>query len=112
MTPASSKPAKPSPPLRRVGPVIFDEQPGRALAIFAHPDDPEVACAGTLAAWVAAGCEAHLVIANAGDKGSGTNPKELARLRQREAQEAAKVLGFASLEAVAYPDGELENTSA
>ena len=91
--------------------MIFDERPARALAIFAHPDDPEVACAGTLAAWVAAGCEAHLVIANAGDKGSGTNPKKLARVRQVEAQEAAKVLGLASLEALAYPDGELENTS-
>ena len=90
---------------------MFDEQPERALAIFAHPDDPEVACAGTLAAWVSAGCEAHLVIANAGDKGTGANPKKLARVRRAEAQEAAKVLGLASLEALSYPDGELENTS-
>jgi LmbE family N-acetylglucosaminyl deacetylase len=91
--------------------VTFDERPAVALAIFAHPDDPEVACAGTLAAWVAAGCKAHLVIANAGDKGTGTNPKSLARARQAEAKEAAAVLGLASLEALAYPDGELENTS-
>jgi LmbE family N-acetylglucosaminyl deacetylase len=91
--------------------VIFDDRPTRALAIFAHPDDPEVACAGTLAAWVAAGCEAHLVIANAGDKGAGADPKALARIRKAEAQEAATVLGLASLEALAYPDGELENTS-
>src|SRR5689334_5864502 len=111
MTPASTSSARPSRPLRRVGSVIFDEQPERALAIFAHPDDPEVACAGTLAAWVSAGCEAHLVIANAGDKGAGTNPKKLARVRRAEADEAAKVLGLTSLEALAYPDGELENTS-
>ncbi|MEY2423829.1 MAG: hypothetical protein QOI95_3896 [Acidimicrobiaceae bacterium] len=91
--------------------MIFDERPTRALAIFAHPDDPEVACAGTLAAWVAAGCDAHLVIANAGDKGSGPNPQKLARVRRAEAEEAAKVLGLASLEALSYPDGELENTS-
>jgi LmbE family N-acetylglucosaminyl deacetylase len=92
--------------------VIFDERPTRALAIFAHPDDPEVACAGTLAAWVAAGCEAHLVIANAGDKGTGTNPQKLARVRRAEAEDAAKVLGLSSLETLSYPDGELENTSA
>ena len=91
--------------------MIFDERPARALAIFAHPDDPEVACAGSLAAWVAAGCEAHLVIANAGDKGSGTDPKKLARVRRAEAQEAANVLGLTSLEALSYPDGELENTT-
>ena len=94
--------------------MIFDERPARALAIFAHPDDPEVACAGTLAAWVAAGCEAHLVIANAGDKGrcdQTTKPQKLARVRKAEAQEAANVLGLSSLEALSYPDGELENTN-
>jgi LmbE family N-acetylglucosaminyl deacetylase len=92
--------------------MTFDERPARALAIFAHPDDPEVACAGTLAAWVAAGCEAHLVIANAGDKGFGTDPEELARVRKSEAEEAASVLGLASLELLGCPDGDLENTSA
>lgn len=92
--------------------MIYDERPARALAIFAHPDDPEVACAGTLAAWVTAGCDAHLVIANAGDKGVGTDPDELTRVRKAEAEEAAKVLGLASLELLGCPDGELENTSA
>src|SRR6476469_9583305 len=110
-TPASSRCARPCRPLRSIVTVIFEARPATALAIFAHPDDPEVACAGTLAAWVAAGCEAHLVIANAGDKGTGTNPKKLARARQAEAEEAAAVLGLASLVALAYPDGELENTS-
>ena len=95
--------------------MIFAERPARALAIFAHPDDPEVACAGTLAAWVDQGCEANLLIVNAGDKGSSdptADPQELAGMRRAEAEEAAKVLGLASLESFAYPDGELENTSA
>jgi LmbE family N-acetylglucosaminyl deacetylase len=91
--------------------VIFDERPARAMAIFAHPDDPEVACAGTLARWVADGCAAHLVIANAGDKGNPTtDSKDLAHVRRDEAERAAKVLGLASLESLSYPDGELENT--
>jgi LmbE family N-acetylglucosaminyl deacetylase len=81
------------------------------MAIFAHPDDPEVACAGTLARWVADGCAARLVIANAGDKGSGaTDPEELARIRRTEAEQAATALGLASLDSLSYPDGELENT--
>ncbi|MEY2449371.1 MAG: hypothetical protein QOH79_2847 [Acidimicrobiaceae bacterium] len=94
--------------------MILADRPERALAIFAHPDDPEVACAGTLAAWIAGGSEAHLVIANAGDKGSSdpaANPKELARVRKAEARAAADVLGLASLETLACPDGDLENTS-
>src|SRR5438270_732567 len=35
--------------------------PACALAIYAHPDDPEVSCGGTLARWAAAG--AHRVAA-------------------------------------------------
>lgn len=93
--------------------MILSDRPARALAVFAHPDDPEVACAGTLAAWVAAGCEAHLVIANAGDKGAddpALDPHELARVRLIEAGHASDVLGLASMESLAYPDGDLENT--
>ena len=93
--------------------MILGESPARALAIFAHPDDPEVACAGTLATWVAAGCEVHLVIANAGDKGAddvSTDPHELTKIRLAEAQHAADGLGLASLQSFACPDGELENS--
>jgi LmbE family N-acetylglucosaminyl deacetylase len=92
--------------------VTYDAVPARALAIFAHPDDPEVACAGTLAAWIAAGCEAHLVIANAGDKGSSdpaSDPKKVAAIRHDEAARAAAVLGLASLDVLGHPDGELVN---
>lgn len=93
--------------------MIFNERPKCALAIFAHPDDPEVACAGTLASWVDAGCDARLVIANAGDKGSGSDdPAALARVRRAEAEEAARVLGLTHVEFIDCPDGELENTSA
>src|SRR3546814_8927663 len=50
--------------------VIERDVPLRALAVFAHPDDPEVSCGGTLARWTRGGSEVHLVIANRGDKGS------------------------------------------
>lgn len=86
--------------------------PERALAVFAHPDDPEVACGGTLARWAAAGCEVHLVIANLGDKGSAdpaTDPEALARHRAEEVGAAAAVLGLASVEHLGYPDGEIDN---
>lgn len=85
------------------------------MAIFAHPDDPEVACAGTLHLWVEAGAEIDLVIVNAGEKGAvptGFDPAGLGALREEEARRAAKVLGITALHLLGHPDGELENTSA
>ena len=87
--------------------------PARALAIYAHPDDPEVSCAGTLARWAAQGCEVHLLIVNAGEKGAvpaSTDPAQLSVLRAAEADAAAAVMGLAGHDMLGVPDGELENT--
>ena len=89
--------------------------PGQALAVFAHPDDPEVACGGTLARWAALGCAVHLVIACRGEKGSSdasTDPDALAASRAEEVARAAEVLQLASVEHLGYPDGEIENDAA
>jgi LmbE family N-acetylglucosaminyl deacetylase len=89
---------------------LLDEVPGRALAIYAHPDDPDVSCGGTLAAWSAAGCEVYTVICTDGGKGTSdpsTDPAALARARTGEAAAAAKVLGLAGQELWGLPDGEL-----
>lgn len=89
------------------------EDPARALAVFAHPDDPEVSCGGTLARWTAAGCEVALVIANRGEKGSaepGADPDQVAAHRWAEVEAAGEVLGVAHLEGLGFPDGELDNT--
>ena len=83
--------------------------------MFAHPDDPEVACGGTLARWAALGCEVHLVIACRGEKGSfdpSTDPDALAASRAEEVARAAEVLQLASVEHLGYPDGEIENDAA
>ena len=36
-------------------PVPDDDAPSSALVVYAHPDDPEVSCGGTVARWAAAG---------------------------------------------------------
>jgi LmbE family N-acetylglucosaminyl deacetylase len=95
--------------------VIEASIPERALAVFAHPDDPEVACGGTLARWADAGCAVHLVIANLGDKGSAdptTDPDALARHRAEEVMAAAAVLGLSGVEHLGYPDGEIDNDAS
>jgi LmbE family N-acetylglucosaminyl deacetylase len=95
--------------------MIESSVPSRALAVFAHPDDPEVGCGGTLARWAAAGTQVHLVIACRGEKGSSdpaTDPDELAAARADEVARAAAVLGLASVEHLGVPDGDLENDAA
>jgi len=85
------------------------------LAIYAHPDDPDISCGGTLAKWARAGAEVHVLLCAAGDKGSldpSAEPREVARRRLGEAQRATELLGVASLEQLGLPDGEIENDAA
>jgi LmbE family N-acetylglucosaminyl deacetylase len=95
-----------APPAERV--------PARALAVYAHPDDPEVSCGGTLARWAKAGAEVHVVVCAAGDKGSSdpaVDPRRLAAQRAEEVAAATAALGVAGHHLLAIPDGEVENTA-
>ncbi len=60
-----------------------------ALAIYAHPDDSDVAAGGTLARWSAAGTEVHVVICALGDKGS-SNPATDSSAARRSAPTGAR----------------------
>lgn len=65
-----------------------------ALAIAAHPDDIEFVMAGTLLLLHDAGWETHYLNLSTGNLGSQkTTPAETARVRGREAQAAARLLG-------------------
>ncbi|HYV58940.1 MAG TPA: PIG-L family deacetylase, partial [Acidimicrobiia bacterium] len=73
------------------------EIPDRALAVYAHPDDPEISAGGTLAAWAEAGADVSVLITTQGDKGTqdpDADQEELARLRVEETAKAAALLGF------------------
>lgn len=89
---------------------LVNGAPRTALAVYAHPDDPEVSCGGLLARWARAGTEVHVVVATRGEKGTtdpATDPEELARRREDEVRLAAGVLGVAGVELLGHPDGEL-----
>jgi LmbE family N-acetylglucosaminyl deacetylase len=89
--------------------------PASALAVYAHPDDSEVSCGGTLARWAAAGCRVHVVVCTRGDKGSSdptVKPDQLAKKRAKEVAAAGKVLGVAGHDLLGHNDGELENDLA
>src|SRR5258708_5038707 len=65
-----------------------------ALAIAAHPDDIEFVMAGTLLQLKAAGWDIHYMNVCSGNMGSTVmSAAETARVRRKEAQAAAKILG-------------------
>src|SRR6478735_1375575 len=85
--------------------------PSRALALYAHPDDPEVACAGTLARWAKAGCDITVISVARGEKGGGGSGRALAERRATEARAAAGIVGVSSWETLGLDDGEIDNTT-
>ncbi len=84
-----------------------------ALVIFAHPDDAEYMCGGTVALWAREGTEVHYCVCTDGAAGSnepGATREEISVVREREQRAAAEVLGVRSLTFLGFPDGELEVT--
>ena len=63
------------------------------LGIFAHPDDAEFSCAGTLALLSRSGWEIHIATMTPGDKGSAElNRKQISKIRKAEARVSARIL--------------------
>jgi LmbE family N-acetylglucosaminyl deacetylase len=88
----------------------MDESPEVALAVYAHPDDADVACGGTLARWARAGAAVHLVVCTDGGKGTfdpQAVPEKLAAQRAAELGESSGLIGLASVTNLGFPDGEL-----
>lgn len=92
--------------------------PESAICLFAHPDDPEFTCGGTIARWTAAGCRVSYVLmtdGRAGVAGLGDRPiadSELVPMRQEEQRAAGAILGVQPDDIVFldYHDGELIHT--
>ncbi len=84
--------------------------PVRAVAIFAHPDDAEFTCGGTLAAWSRQGAQLAYLVCTDGDKGDddlSLPSDQLGRLRREEQLAAAQLLGVQEVRFLGHPDGAL-----
>ncbi len=63
------------------------------LGVFAHPDDAEIVCAGTLSLLKKAGWDVHIATLAPGDKGTAEySREEITKIRKAEAAEAVKIL--------------------
>jgi bacillithiol biosynthesis deacetylase BshB1 len=76
------------------------------LAIFAHPDDAELLCGGTLARAADQGHRVGILDLTGGEAGSSGS----ASLRAQEAAEAARILGVVTRVSAGLPDAALQNT--
>jgi LmbE family N-acetylglucosaminyl deacetylase len=87
-----------------------DRRIKRALCIAAHPDDVEFYCGGIVAKMAQRGVVVDLVLATSGDKGARDTTKsraKVARIREREQEVAAAVLGIERVAFLRHPDAEL-----
>lgn len=81
------------------------------LVVFAHPDDAEFYCAGTVLKFISQGHKVYYVVATDGSKGTLSKTltsHELAQQRRQEQLSAANVLGVSGVHFLDYSDGELE----
>src|SRR5205085_10954964 len=87
------------------------ELQGPVLVVGAHPVDTEFGAGGTVAAFTAAGQDAHYIVCTDGSKGSkdrAIHPTDLVRRRQAEQRGAAEELGVSSVTFLEQVDGEME----
>lgn len=85
-----------------------------AMVIFAHPDDAEFGAAGTVARWTREGREVVYAACTSGEKGTedrAMSSEQLAKIREREQWDAARILGVREVHFLRYPDQELEDTA-
>jgi len=84
--------------------------PPLAMTIFAHPDDMEFSCSGTLAKWAKAGCEITAVLCTSGNVGTHDvkyTEASLMEVREHEQRNACQVLGIKHSEFLRHDDGRL-----
>ncbi|MEZ4496034.1 MAG: PIG-L deacetylase family protein [Thermomicrobiales bacterium] len=90
---------------------IVDQPTPRRIAVFyAHPDDAEWLCAGTVAKWTAAGHHVTYVQITHGDKGTEDREltgKRLSDIRRKEQCDAAAVLGVQDVIFLGHEDNTL-----
>ncbi len=91
--------------------IVLDKYiPESVLAIYAHPDDCEVACGGTLSHWGENGSQIAVAVLTSGDKGTSSpdvETNDLIETRRNEMESSAEILGIKKRVLFDHPDGSL-----
>ncbi len=92
----------------------------RILTLHAHPDDESSKGAGSIARYRAGGAGTVLVCATGGEEGDILNPamdrdevrNNMAEVRHGELAEAARIIGYETVEMLGYRDSGMEDSDA
>jgi LmbE family N-acetylglucosaminyl deacetylase len=83
--------------------------PGRVLAIVAHPDDLEYGAAAAVALWTDAGHPVTYTLVTSGEAGiDGIAPGKSGPLREQEEIAGAAIVGVTDVEFLGHRDGMIE----
>ena len=83
------------------------------VVIAPHPDDESIGCGGTICLHHSRGDRVVAVYLSSGEEGLKTLSRdEAVRIREREAEAAAQVLGIAHLTFLRYPDLRVQDVIA
>ncbi|MCL4445843.1 MAG: PIG-L family deacetylase [Actinobacteria bacterium] len=94
---------------------LVESVPNVVLAVYAHPNDADVSCGGTLAYWASRGSEVHLLVCTDGAKGTtqlDLDTSTFATTRAIELRDAASALNLSSHSILGYRDGDLTEGEA
>lgn len=84
--------------------------PGKVLAIVAHPDDLEYGAAAAVAIWTDAGHEVVYCLVTSGEAGiDGIEPAVAGPLREHEEITGAALVGVHTVEFLGHSDGVVQN---
>ena len=82
-----------------------------ALALVAHPDDPEYGMAAAVAKWTSEGKRVVYALASSGELGiEGMAAAEAGPLREGEQRASAAIVGVDEVEFWGFPDSNIRNT--
>ena len=91
----------------------MDETPGIVLAVYAHPDDADVACGGIPGPLGQGGerrASGRVHRRRQGDDGPNRRAGELAAERAAELEASSALIGLSSVENLGFLDGELTDS--
>ena len=92
--------------------IVIDTKIINILAIFAHPDDLSIFCAGTLARWAEEGHNIYTLCCTSGEVGTlrrDLTKEQVADIREKELRTANEIIGVKETTILDYPDAGFIN---
>ncbi len=87
--------------------IILEKKLLNIVAIFAHPDDCSISCAGTLAKWAEQGHTLYAICCTSGNVGTlrtNLTMEQVGAMREKELRAANEIIGVKETIMLGYPD--------